>query len=154
MQLKSGSRLSNCVTTPMRFLASRTCAGIGRPKASMVPESGLVWPRHMRIVVVLPAPFGPMTPRHSPASIASDRSSTTVLSPNFLHRWSMRKIGSGMGRQCAGTPGKTKGQLALTLFVETAAAACLFGLVGALFGRDGLRPIDQLDERHRRVVAD
>ena len=38
----------------------------------------------MRIVVVLPAPFGPITPRHSPGWISNDRSSTTVLSPNFF----------------------------------------------------------------------
>ena len=79
LQVKSGSRLSNCVTTPMRRLASRTFAGMGRPNASMVPASGPVNPRHMRIVVVLPAPFGPITPRHSPGWIENDNASTTRL---------------------------------------------------------------------------
>jgi hypothetical protein len=55
--------------------------GICRPSASMVPPSGAVRPRHMRMVVVLPAPFGPITPRHSPGAISKDRSSTTVVSP-------------------------------------------------------------------------
>ena len=78
MQVKSGSRLSNCVTTPMRAFASRTRCGTARPKASIVPSSGPISPRHARIVVVLPAPFGPITPRHSPAAISNDRSSTTA----------------------------------------------------------------------------
>ena len=47
----------------------------------------------MRIVVVLPAPFGPITPRHSPGMISSERSSTTVASPNFFVRCEMRRSG-------------------------------------------------------------
>ena len=50
-------------------------------KAVMRPSSGLVRPRHMRMVVVLPAPLGPMTPRHSPGAMAKETSSTTVVSP-------------------------------------------------------------------------
>src|SRR5258706_2121136 len=134
----------------MRFFASRTWAGIGSPKASMWPESGAVCPRHMRIVVVLPAPFGPMTPRHSPASISSDRAFTTVLSPNFLWRWAMRKIGSGMYGQCAKRQG---GQLAPAPLWSFVVARALLGLLGAFFGRR-LRPVDEFDEGHRCVVAD
>jgi hypothetical protein len=40
------------------------------PKAVMSPASGTVRPRHMRMVVVLPAPLGPITPRHSPGAMA------------------------------------------------------------------------------------
>jgi hypothetical protein len=47
----------------------------------MLPSSGTVSPRHMRMVVVLPAPLGPMTPRHSPGAMENDRSSTTVVVP-------------------------------------------------------------------------
>ena len=31
------------------------------------------------MVVVLPAPLGPITPRHSPGAISNERSSTTVV---------------------------------------------------------------------------
>src|SRR5206468_5800126 len=145
-QLKSGSRLSNWVTTPMRFFASRTCAGIGRPKASMLPASGPTCPRHMRIVVVLPAPLGPITPRHSPGWISSDRSLTTVFAPYFLTRWAMRKIGAGMERECA-----SDARLAAPMLPLAAASIGLFSLVGRFFSGHRLGAIDQLDERHRRV---
>jgi hypothetical protein len=55
--------------------------GICKPSAEISPSSGVVRPRHMRMVVVLPAPFGPITPRHSPGAISNDRSSTTVVPP-------------------------------------------------------------------------
>ena len=55
--------------------------GMRSPSASISPASGTVRPRPMRIVVVLPAPFGPMTPRHSPGAIAKDRSCTTSCPP-------------------------------------------------------------------------
>jgi hypothetical protein len=33
------------------------------------------------MVVVLPAPLGPITPKHSPGAMLKDKSSTTVLLP-------------------------------------------------------------------------
>ena len=39
-----------------------------------MPESGRVLPVITSIIVVLPAPFGPMMQRNSPSSIVSDRS--------------------------------------------------------------------------------
>jgi hypothetical protein len=33
------------------------------------------------MVVVLPAPFGPITPRHSPGAMLNDKSFTTVWLP-------------------------------------------------------------------------
>jgi hypothetical protein len=63
-------------------LIARASRGIeSPPSASMLPPSGAVSPRHMRMVVVLPAPLGPITPRHSPGAIVNERSSTTVASP-------------------------------------------------------------------------
>ncbi|MNT94867.1 hypothetical protein D3C72_2366340 [compost metagenome] len=50
-------------------------------KKRTLPLSGLVRPRHMRMVVVLPAPLGPITPRHSPGAMANETSLTTVVSP-------------------------------------------------------------------------
>jgi len=69
------------LTTPSRALIASASRGICRPKAVMLPPSGTLSPKHMRMVVVLPAPLGPITPRHSPGAIANETSSTTVLSP-------------------------------------------------------------------------
>src|SRR6185295_9515472 len=101
------------------------------PNASTVPPSAPVRPRQTRIVVVLPAPFGPITPRHSPGAIANERSSTTTASPNFFVRCETRRSGSGTVRSGARS-----------------------GRFGGGLGGDRLGPVDQLDERHRRVVAD
>ena len=43
------------------------------PSNSTSPESGRVLPVMTSIIVVLPAPFGPMIARISPGSMASDR---------------------------------------------------------------------------------
>jgi hypothetical protein len=54
----------------------------------MLPASGVVKPKHIRNVVVLPAPLGPMTPKHSPGEMWNDKSSTTVLSPKRFTKFS------------------------------------------------------------------
>ena len=77
--VKSGSRLSNWGTTPTRARAKRERAGIGSPHRRIVPASGAAMPSSMRSVVVLPAPFGPSRPKHSPCWTWNDRPSTTVL---------------------------------------------------------------------------
>jgi hypothetical protein len=74
--------VSNWLTTPSCALIARASRGIeSPPNASMLPPSGAVRPRHMRMVVVLPAPLGPITPRHSPGAMANERSLTTVVAP-------------------------------------------------------------------------
>jgi hypothetical protein len=73
--------LSNCGTTPTRARATRARLGIGSPHRRIVPASGEAMPSSMRNVVVLPAPFGPSRPKHSPASTWNDSPSTTVFSP-------------------------------------------------------------------------
>ena len=52
-----------------RLSLARASCGMTWPSASMRPASGSVRPRHMRMVVVLPAPLGPITPRHSPGAM-------------------------------------------------------------------------------------
>ena len=44
----------------------------------------------MRIVVDLPAPFGPTKPVMRPAASSNDRSSTTVRRPYDFVRWETR----------------------------------------------------------------
>src|SRR3712207_3625658 len=51
---------------------------------SAVPDVAGISPVIIRIVVVLPAPFGPRKPVTVPDSSSKDTSSTTVRSPYFL----------------------------------------------------------------------
>src|SRR5271165_6321277 len=53
------------------------------PRKNTSPESGRVLPVTTSIIVVLPAPFGPMIVRSSPASTISDRS-FNALNPSKL----------------------------------------------------------------------
>jgi hypothetical protein len=54
-----------------------------------VPEVGMRKPASMRMVVDLPAPFGPRKPSTSPFFRLKETSFTTVVSPNFLVRRSI-----------------------------------------------------------------
>src|SRR5262249_23104420 len=66
----------------MRFLASSAdlC-----PSTDSSPESGNKIDIIIRIVVVLPAPFGPMKPYRAPLGITKSRSVTAFVAPNVLH---------------------------------------------------------------------
>src|SRR2546421_2067989 len=71
----------------MRFCV---CGLTGWPKSSIVPVSGAVMPTIMRIVVVLPAPLGPSSPKMRPARTDRLRSPTAVKSPKrFVTRSSL-----------------------------------------------------------------
>src|SRR6185312_13433631 len=50
----------------------------GAPNIFTSPESGMVMPIIMRMVLVLPAPFGPSSPNMVPGAILNDRSSTAM----------------------------------------------------------------------------
>src|SRR5262252_6472661 len=63
----------------MRFCVRRS---IGWPRIWMSPASGAVMFMIMRIVVVLPAPFGPRSPNIDPRGTASERLSTARNFPN------------------------------------------------------------------------
>src|SRR6185295_2430111 len=63
---------------------SFTCSGsfsTSKPATVASPEVGSSSPQSMRIVVVLPEPFGPRMPKISPASISNDASSTAFTAP-------------------------------------------------------------------------
>src|ERR1700684_1279112 len=51
------------------------------PRIVPLPDVGRTRPSSIRIVVVLPAPFGPTKPQTDPEGMASARPSTTVRSP-------------------------------------------------------------------------
>src|SRR5438552_17517003 len=59
----------------------------------MLPESGTVMLTIMRIVVVLPAPFGPMRPKTRPGRTCRLRSLTAVNTPKRLVTRSRTSVG-------------------------------------------------------------
>src|SRR3954465_3792332 len=63
----------------MRSLASSAEAW---PSTDNVPASGKMIDIIMRIVVVLPAPFGPMNPYTAPRGTTRSRWSTALVAPN------------------------------------------------------------------------
>src|ERR1017187_7303008 len=92
----------------------RTASGLrptSYPATCARPEVGLSKPQSMRIVVDLPAPFGPRKPKTSPLVTARLSRSTATKSPNRLTRFSTTTeftgtgfAGSGMAR-CSDWPG-------------------------------------------------
>jgi hypothetical protein len=60
----------------MRARAARL--GTGSPNSDAEPPLGRMSPIRMRMVVVLPAPFGPTKPKISPGSTANEMPSTAT----------------------------------------------------------------------------
>src|SRR5438270_140054 len=79
--VQPGPRLSTGRPTPPRARARRASPGPGRCISSIEPWSGPVRPRHSLKVVVLPAPLGPSSPKHSPGAIAKLTPATTSAPP-------------------------------------------------------------------------
>src|SRR5258705_430884 len=65
-------------------MRSRVSWLAGRPRISMVPESGPSTFMIMRRVVVLPAPLGPRRPKAAPRGTARERSSTATCPEKAL----------------------------------------------------------------------
>src|SRR4051812_46588093 len=64
------------------------------PSTDSAPESGKRIAMIIRIVVVFPAPFGPMKPYNAPRGIARSRSMTALVVPKLLHTfWSRMASG-------------------------------------------------------------
>src|SRR5271163_4873255 len=59
---------------------------VTRPSNLTSPALGRNWPRMQLKSVVLPEPFGPMTPRISPSSTANETSLTAATPPKRLLR--------------------------------------------------------------------
>ena len=64
--------------------SGRISASYRRPPTRARPEVGAARPRMIRMVVVLPAPFGPRKPVTWPGRTVKLRSSTAVTGPNRL----------------------------------------------------------------------
>ena len=73
-------------TRPILAFTSRACSGMDRPSSSMLPEVGGARPISMRMVVVLPAPFGPKKPKKLPRGTSRSSPSTAAFVPYTLRR--------------------------------------------------------------------
>src|SRR5438552_14786045 len=71
----------------MRALIDSLWLAMSKPSTLPLPLVGVMMPHNMRMVVVLPEPFGPRKANTSPSRTSSDRRSTAVRSPYTLVNW-------------------------------------------------------------------
>src|SRR5436190_4482940 len=82
--VSSMSSVSDCGTTPIRARISGPSMTGSMSRTRSVPAvTGETQPI-IRIVEVLPAPFGPRKPNASPRATSKSIASTAVISPNFF----------------------------------------------------------------------
>src|SRR6185295_2690117 len=79
----------------MRRFASSGDSATSKPPTATLPSVGGMKPVIMRMVVDLPAPFGPRKPRTSPRSTLNEMPSTARLVPKAFTRFSIRIIDPG-----------------------------------------------------------
>ena len=96
---RSGSRRSTATRAETRPCARAARLGIAWPRIFAVPPVGRIRPISVRIVVVLPAPFGPTKPKMWPRSTANEtpRSASTFLRRNGV-RYVFRRSRTSMTR--------------------------------------------------------
>src|SRR5467141_2247375 len=71
----------------MRALIDSLWVAMSKPRTWPLPLVGVMMPHNMRMVVVLPEPFGPRKANTSPSRTSSDRRSTAVRSPYTFVNW-------------------------------------------------------------------
>src|SRR4051794_10905399 len=74
---------------PMRSLIRSASVATSKPTTVALPPVGSRIPQSMRMVVDLPAPFGPRTPKISPRSTVSETSRTATRRPKVRDRFSV-----------------------------------------------------------------
>ena len=74
-------RSDGIIAIPALTLARDGWPVTSLPSNTTRPPNGLLMPRMVRIVVLLPLPLWPSTPRISPASTGMSTSNTTCLRP-------------------------------------------------------------------------
>src|SRR5256885_16975046 len=73
---------------PIRRLAGMGFSSMSKPPTVTLPSVGGMKPVSMRMLVDLPAPFGPRKPSTSPCSTENETPSTARLGPKVLTRFS------------------------------------------------------------------
>src|SRR5262245_49423671 len=96
----------------MRLRTSSDCASTSKPSTLTVPADGGRKPVSMRIVVVLPAPFGPRKPTTSPRSRVKLTSSTASAAPKRRERCETVITGAREGSWASRQPQPRPGELA------------------------------------------
>ena len=81
--VSSPRHATSCITWPMRRRTSPGSRMTSNPQTRAVPSFGASSVVSMRIVVVLPAPFGPSSPKTSPRSTRRSRQSTARCAPKL-----------------------------------------------------------------------
>src|SRR5665648_252337 len=84
LKVKSKSKVRCCCTTPITRLTLSGSFSTSKPETKIDPEEDSVSPTRARMVVVLPAPFGPRKPKISPENTLRFRFSTAQTSLYFL----------------------------------------------------------------------
>jgi hypothetical protein len=79
--VKWGENFGLSTTAPIRSMTAGSRSGTGSPKSRIVPAVACASPSSIRIVVVLPDPFGPRKPCTPPAGTARSRSRTATRRP-------------------------------------------------------------------------
>ena len=82
--VRSVSTDANCPVRLTRFRTAAASRTTSWPSTRAVPPSGRSSVARMRIVVVLPAPFGPRTPKRLPRGMARFTPSTARVAPKVL----------------------------------------------------------------------
>src|SRR5947207_9760767 len=83
--LRPGWNDASSSTAPTRALG-RSSSSYGTPPNVAEPDEGRIRPSSARMVVLLPAPFGPRKPVTRPASMPKERCSTAATPPKCLDR--------------------------------------------------------------------
>src|SRR3954470_13239481 len=81
---------------PIRSLMRSASVATSKPTTVALPPVGSRIPQSMRMVVDLPAPFGPRTPKISPRSTVSETSRRATRRPKVRDRFSVLTMGSAL----------------------------------------------------------
>jgi hypothetical protein len=79
--VRASSRVASWAATPMLARTRAASATTSYPATRAVPESGWARVVRMRTAVVLPAPFGPRTPRMEPAGTERSIPASACVGP-------------------------------------------------------------------------
>jgi hypothetical protein len=77
----NGRTFWNVRATPSALMRSEGNPVMSAPRSAMRPDSGLIMPKMVLNVVVLPAPLGPTSPRISPFATSKSTLSTARSPP-------------------------------------------------------------------------
>src|SRR5690606_9850241 len=102
--LSSASRWSSWGTTPGWARICGPCVSGSMPSTLSSPPVRAETAPTMRIVVDLPAPLGPSSPKDSPGATSKSIASTAVRSPYFLVRAAAWTTGAGTSANVSRVP--------------------------------------------------